>query len=82
MPNLYDRALGDTEINLLNQIIAKIHTARKQSQEFEVPLHGGVSEDNRAKPLSDSTADSTDVASAASFVKEGEIDISKLEEED
>ena len=81
MPNLYDRAVCATELLLRNQILAKLHEWWIPSQAIEVPPLGGDKSDRKTVPLAESSADSTSYTSAASFVKDREVDISKLGED-
>ena len=79
MPNLYDRAVCATELNLRNQILQKLHSGWTPTHAFEIPNEGTATQETK-KVLAESSADTTSVTSTASFAKK-EVDISKLEED-
>ena len=72
MPNLYDRAVCATELNLRNRILSKIHGGRAPTHAFEVPNENGEGMGPDHTTLAASSADTTSVTATASFAKKGD----------
>ena len=68
MPNLYDRAVCATELNLRNRILQKIHSGRASAHAFEAP-EKSLKKGPQKRPLAESPADSKSIAPTASFIK-------------